>query len=156
MRLYDDIRAHGLESRTAISNGFRYSSRKGLSWRMESIVMRLVSCSFPTKCLIVAAMPRLCKPLMYDAASFPVRNGSSEKDSKFRPPKGERCKQTVGANKTSAPRALASSARCSPTSRRRSIFQVAASDIPQGNKAAWLISRLALRVCGQVLQEFHL
>ncbi|EKG22079.1 hypothetical protein MPH_00534 [Macrophomina phaseolina MS6] len=104
---------------------------------MESIVMRSVSCSFPTKCLIVAATFLLCNPRMYAAASFPVRKGSSEKDSKLRPPRGERCKQTVGANRTSAPRALVSSPRCFPTSSIKSRFQVAAREIPQGNKAAY-------------------
>lgn len=44
----------------------------------------------------------------------------------------------------SAPRALVSSARCSPTSCRRSRFQVAARDMPQGKSAAcdcqWTVS----------------
>ena len=81
-------------------------------------------------------MPLLCTPLMYAAASLPVRTGSSEKDSKLRPPRGERCRHTVGASRTSAPRAFVSAARCSPTWRRRSRSHVAARETPQGNRAA--------------------
>jgi hypothetical protein len=44
--------------------------------------------------------------------------------------------QTVGARSTLADLALASSARCWPTSYKRSLFQVAASETPQGNSAA--------------------
>lgn len=87
--------------------------------------------------LIVAAMPFPCKPLMYDAASLPVRYGSSENDSKFRPPRGPRCRQTVGARRTSADLALVSSARCSPTSWSNLVFHVAAKLMPHGNKAAY-------------------
>lgn len=76
---------------------------------------------------------------MYDAASFPVKNGSSEKDSKFRPPRGPRCKQTVGANNTWADLALVSSARCCPTLKRRSLFHDAASETPQGKRAAYFL-----------------
>jgi len=103
----------------------------------ESTVIRCVSCSLHTKCLIEAATFLLCSPRMYAAASLPVKNGSSEKDSKFLPPRGERCIQTVGAKRTFAPRALASSARCCPTSLMRSMFHVAAKDTPHGNSAAF-------------------
>lgn len=48
-RLYEVMTAHGFASRTAISNGLRYSSRNGLSWTRESMVNRWVSCSLPTK-----------------------------------------------------------------------------------------------------------
>jgi hypothetical protein len=88
--------------------------------------------------LMVAAMPFPCRPLMYDAASFPVRNGSSENDSKFRPPRGPRCRQTVGANRTCADLALVSSAKCSPTSYRSFLSHVAASDTPHGKRAAYI------------------
>jgi hypothetical protein len=88
--------------------------------------------------LMVAAMPFPCRPLMYDAASFPVRNGSSENDSKFRPPRGPRCRQTVGANRTCADLALVSSAKCSPTSCRSFLSHVAASDTPHGKRAAYI------------------
>ena len=74
---------------------------------------------------------------MYCAANFPVRRGSSEKDSKFRPPSGCLCMQTVGASRILADRALTSSARCCPTSYRRSVFHVAAREMPHGNRAAW-------------------
>lgn len=74
---------------------------------------------------------------MYAAASLPVRNGSSEKDSKFLPPRGDRCMHTVGARSTFAPRALASSARCCPTSWIRSRFHVAANETPHGKSAAF-------------------
>lgn len=45
--------------------------------------------------------------------------------------------QTVGASKIWADLALTSSARCWPTSYKRSWFHVAASDTPHGNKAAY-------------------
>ena len=82
---------------------------------------------------------------MYWAASFPVRRGSSEKDSKFLPPSGCLCIQTVGARSTLADRALVSSARCCPTSWSRSLFHVAANEIPQGKRAAWGVCQLAIR-----------
>lgn len=70
-------------------------------------------------------------------ASFPVRKGSSEKDSKFLPPRGDLWRQTVGARRTSAPLARVSAARCSPTLWRSSKFQVAARETPEGNRAAY-------------------
>lgn len=86
--------------------------------------------------LIVAATPFSCKPLIYCAASLPVSRGSSEKDSKLRPPNGCRCIQTVGASSISADLAFTSSARCWPTSCRSSLFHVAAREMPQGKRAA--------------------
>lgn len=85
---------------------------------------------------MVAETPFCWRPRMYWAASFPVRRGSSENDSKFRPPKGCRCMQTVGASNTLADLALVSSARCCPTSYKRSLFQVEAKEMPQGKSAA--------------------
>jgi hypothetical protein len=45
---------------------------------------------------------------------------------------------TVGASNRSADLALASVARCSPIVRKIDLFQVAAKDVPQGNRAACL------------------
>ena len=153
IRLYEDITAQGFASLIAISNGRRYNSRRGRSWIMESILNLSVSCSLPTKSvdisirhvmllnvderLIVAATPCPCRPWIYDAASFPVKYGSSENASKFRPPRGPRCRHTVGASRTCADLALVSSPRCWPTSKRIFVFHVAANETPQGNKAAW-------------------
>ena len=86
--------------------------------------------------LMAADTPLSCRPRTYCAASFPVKMGSSENDSKFLPPTGCRCKHTVGPSRMLADRAFVSSPRCWPTVSSRSLFHVAASEIPQGNKAA--------------------
>lgn len=45
--------------------------------------------------------------------------------------------QTVGARRTFADLAFVSSAKCWPTVYKRSLFHVAANEIPHGNKAAY-------------------
>lgn len=67
-----------------------------------------------------------------------MRYGSSENDSKFRPPRGPRCRHTVGAKSTCACLALASPASCWPTSKRSFVFHDAAREIPQGKRAAYI------------------
>ena len=74
-------------------------------------------------------------PVMMAVAADPVRNGSSEKHSKFLPASGFRCKFTVGANTMSTDFDLASSPRATPTCSMSSRFQVAPSAVPQGVQA---------------------
>src|SRR5256885_8501877 len=45
-----------------------------------------VSCSLPTKCFAQDWAPTLCIPLIAAAEAAPVRYGSGEKPSQFRPP----------------------------------------------------------------------
>jgi hypothetical protein len=50
--------------------------------------VRGASYPFAAKCLMVAAIPCFCIPLTTLAAIFPAKSGSSENDSKLRPPRG--------------------------------------------------------------------
>src|SRR3569833_747118 len=54
----------------------------------KTLYMRYISCSFPTRCLMVAMTPWDCTPLMVWAAATAWRTGSEPKPSQFRPPRG--------------------------------------------------------------------
>ena len=91
---------HAPPSATAIWNGRIETSRRVRSSTSEEIVVRSNSESLATKCLTVVPTPPACTPRMKPTAIRPVRNGSSDMHSKFRPPSGVRCRLTVGASNT--------------------------------------------------------
>lgn len=90
MGTYDVMKANGFASFCASMNGYRYISLRARSETTESAAVRSCSWSLATKCLMVAATPLVWRPLTYAAAIMPERCGSSENDSKARPPNGLR------------------------------------------------------------------
>ena len=63
---------------------------------LSAVMYLWYSWSLATKCWIVAEIPVDWSPLIYAAAIKPFSWGSSENDSKPRPPNGERWVLTVG------------------------------------------------------------
>lgn len=127
------------------------SDQRGHLVHLWEIIYRWNSWSLATKCLIVALIPLDWSPLMYAAATVPFKWGSSENDSKLRPPRGDRCVLTVGARRTwqpgrwnqcgeaisqkkTIPFARASSPNAFPTSRARSISNEEASPVDDGKQ----------------------
>jgi hypothetical protein len=75
-------------------------------------------------------------PLMNSADIKPASRGSSEKLSKFLPPRGDRCIQTVGPIKSAAPLVKASWPIARPTRYASGVLKVDARDTEAGKQAA--------------------
>ena len=73
---------------------------------------------------------------MYEAAIRPESVGSSENDSKARPPRGDRWILMVGASKQTAFRALVSAASRRPASSVRGLEKVAPIQVALGRADA--------------------
>jgi hypothetical protein len=134
--LYAVMKHPGEESRVTSWNAKAYISLRALSVTTAFVPLRSCSWSLHKKCLIVATMPVSWIPLTRAAAPSPASTGSSDKDSKPRPPRGERCIFIVGPRITCAPFALLSCPITMPALCKRSVSHVAPRAVPQGKHAA--------------------
>ena len=97
--------AWGWASRTTISKDRRYRSRAARleTWELE--LSRFVSWLLKAKCLTVTPRPGCpCTPRVMPAATRPASSGSSERYSKLRPHRMERCRLKAGASHRWAPK----------------------------------------------------
>ena len=81
---------HGCASSTTRWKARRYTSRSGRSSTSELARMRSCSASLPAKCFSDVPTPSPCTPRTQAVARAALSTGSSEKYSKFRPPRGSR------------------------------------------------------------------
>ena len=135
-RLYELITHFAPPSLTAVSNAGRYISLRVRSSTTESIVMRRCSWEFAAKCFGQAYISSDWMPLTIAAASFPARNGSSEKYSKFLPHSGSRFILSPGPSTMPTPSLAASLPSSLPVSSTRASSQLFARAEAVGKQVA--------------------
>ena len=102
-------------ARSACSNGRRDTSRSVRSSGSEEIVKRSARCRWRRGASRTRRPRRPGAPSRTPTARWALSTGSSERHSKCRPPRGDRCRFTVGPSSTCAPLASVSAASAAPT-----------------------------------------
>lgn len=109
------------------------------------LYMRYISCSFPTKCLIVAMTPCSWIPLIVSRAPMAWSAGSAPKPSQLRPPLGFRpIGPTVGPSKMLTPLPRASLPMATARWYIKSLSKVAPAVMPSGKAVTWSDWRMPL------------
>ena len=98
--------------------------------------MRFVSCSLATKCFAIAITPCFWIALISATAIVPVRNGSSPKYSKLRPPCGTRARFSPGPSSTCSAWLRDSTPITSPNCAATPRSNDAATAMPDGSAVA--------------------
>ena len=107
---------------------------------MESDTSRSVSWLFAAKCFRDTPTPFFCTPFIYPIAICAVRYGSSEKYSKFLPPRGLRFRFTPGPSRISTSASRHSPASASPICSASPGSQEQARAHPIGKQVAGILA----------------